>query len=102
MQPPRPEDICSVCYTSGTTGKPKGVVLTHENIIADVSAVILQLGEHRPNRHDVMISFLPLAHMLERSCEVSQFFLCPVVLQFILEDNDNGLKSVSFFGAWYV
>ena len=70
VQPPRPDDICTVCYTSGTTGNPKGVMLSHENVIADVSAVMLQLGEHRPNRHDVMISFLPLAHMFERCCQV--------------------------------
>lgn len=70
FQPPKPSDICTICYTSGTTGNPKGVMLTHENVIASVSAVILQLGDHKPTSSDVMISFLPLAHMLERCCEV--------------------------------
>ncbi|ODM95370.1 Long-chain-fatty-acid--CoA ligase 1 [Orchesella cincta] len=72
-RPPTPDDICTVCYTSGTTGNPKGVMLSHENVIACVSAVLLQLGEHRPNRSDVMISFLPLAHMLERCCQVAMY-----------------------------
>ncbi|XP_037972820.1 long-chain-fatty-acid--CoA ligase 5 isoform X2 [Plutella xylostella] len=67
--PPRPESVCTVCYTSGTTGMPKGVMLTHENVVASLCSVIMQLGEHRPSKHDVMISFLPLAHMLERCCE---------------------------------
>ncbi|XP_043281122.1 long-chain-fatty-acid--CoA ligase 1 isoform X2 [Venturia canescens] len=67
--PPRPSDLCTVCYTSGTTGNPKGVMLTHQNVMAAVSAVILQLGDHKLTARDVMISFLPLAHMLERCCE---------------------------------
>lgn len=70
LQPPRPESICTICYTSGTTGMPKGVMLTHENVVASVCSVTMQLGEHRPTKNDVMISFLPLAHMLERCCEV--------------------------------
>lgn len=70
LQPPKPSDLCTICYTSGTTGNPKGVMLTHENVVASVAAVTLQLGDHKPNSSDVMISFLPLAHMLERCCEV--------------------------------
>ncbi|XP_021955219.1 long-chain-fatty-acid--CoA ligase 1 isoform X2 [Folsomia candida] len=72
-KPPRPDDISTICYTSGTTGNPKGVMLSHENIVADVSAVLLQMGEHRPCRQDTMISFLPLAHMLERCCQVAMY-----------------------------
>ncbi|XP_054711219.1 long-chain-fatty-acid--CoA ligase 1-like [Uloborus diversus] len=72
-QPPLPDDVATVCYTSGTTGDPKGVVLTHANIIIDACAVIAQLEEHAPNKSDVMMSFLPLAHMLERLCEVTVY-----------------------------
>ncbi|XP_076067495.1 long-chain-fatty-acid--CoA ligase 5 [Oratosquilla oratoria] len=71
--PPTPEDLCTICYTSGTTGHPKGVMLTHENVVADVSAVLLQMAEHKPHKSDIMISFLPLAHMLERCCEVGVY-----------------------------
>lgn len=73
--PPRPEQLCTVCYTSGTTGMPKGVMLTHENVVASMCSVIMQLGEHRPTKNDVMISFLPLAHMLERCCENALYMM---------------------------
>lgn len=35
LTPPNPEDLATICYTSGTTGTPKGVMLTHGNVIAD-------------------------------------------------------------------
>lgn len=37
--PPKPEDLSTICYTSGTTGIPKGAMLTHGNVIADCTAV---------------------------------------------------------------
>ncbi|XP_046752946.1 long-chain-fatty-acid--CoA ligase 5 isoform X2 [Diprion similis] len=73
--PPRPSDLCTICYTSGTTGNPKGVMLTHQNVVAGVCAVLLQFGDHRPTSKDVMISFLPLAHMLERCCENGMYMV---------------------------
>ncbi|KAH0547215.1 long-chain-fatty-acid--CoA ligase 5 isoform X2 [Cotesia glomerata] len=73
--PPKPTDLCTICYTSGTTGHPKGVMLSHQNVMAGVCAVLLQLGDHRPTSKDVMISFLPLAHMLERCCENGMYIV---------------------------
>lgn len=43
LQPPKPESLATICYTSGTTGSPKGVMLTHKSIVANVSAVMLQM-----------------------------------------------------------
>ncbi|XP_007899460.1 long-chain-fatty-acid--CoA ligase 6 isoform X3 [Callorhinchus milii] len=65
--PPRPEDLSIVCFTSGTTGNPKGAMLTHGNVVADFSA-FLKVTEKVifPRQDDVLISFLPLAHMFER------------------------------------
>ncbi|XP_059476454.1 long-chain-fatty-acid--CoA ligase 5 isoform X2 [Neocloeon triangulifer] len=68
--PPKASDVCTICYTSGTTGNPKGVMLSHENVVAAVASVIMQLGDHKITNTDIMISFLPLAHMLERCCEI--------------------------------
>ncbi|XP_073990033.1 long-chain-fatty-acid--CoA ligase 5 isoform X4 [Rhodnius prolixus] len=73
--PPKPTDLCTICYTSGTTGNPKGVMLSHENVVAGVCAVLLQLGDHKPGPNDIMISFLPLAHMLERCCENGMYLM---------------------------
>ncbi|CAI0551380.1 unnamed protein product [Linum tenue] len=41
--PPKPEDVATICYTSGTTGTPKGVVLTHGNLIASVAGSSLSI-----------------------------------------------------------
>uniref|UniRef100_A0A667ZRD0 Long-chain-fatty-acid--CoA ligase n=1 Tax=Myripristis murdjan TaxID=586833 RepID=A0A667ZRD0_9TELE len=68
--PPKPEDLALICFTSGTTGNPKGVILTHGNIIANTAAFIRITEEIlKPTTKDVLISFLPLAHMFERVVE---------------------------------
>ncbi|NXO02880.1 ACSL1 ligase, partial [Rhinopomastus cyanomelas] len=69
--PPKPEDLAIVCFTSGTTGNPKGAMITHQNIVSNVSA-FLKATEKAfvPSTDDVLISFLPLAHMFERIVEV--------------------------------
>lgn len=65
--PPQPEDLSVVCFTSGTTGDPKGAMLTHENVIADAAAFIKCFeSTFGPVPEDISISFLPLAHMFER------------------------------------
>nr|XP_020743884.1 long-chain-fatty-acid--CoA ligase 5 [Odocoileus virginianus texanus] len=65
--PPAPEDMSIICFTSGTTGDPKGAILTHENIASNASAFLKSLeGVFEPTPEDVTISYLPLAHMFER------------------------------------
>jgi len=60
-----PTDVATIIYTSGTTGEPKGVMLMHKNIIADVEG-ILKIAPHI-NADEVFLSFLPLAHIYERT-----------------------------------
>lgn len=62
--PPHAEDVCTLCYTSGTTGVCKGVLLTHRNFIAALSGC-LYTGI-RGRKTDTYLSYLPLAHVLER------------------------------------
>lgn len=59
---PKPEDLAVIIYTSGTTSKPKGVMLTHYNIAAQTT-IIPPLFEY--NEDDVLLSILPLAHTYE-------------------------------------
>lgn len=59
---PKPEDLAVIIYTSGTTSKPKGVMLTHYNIAAQTT-IIPPLFEY--NEEDVLLSILPLAHTYE-------------------------------------
>ena len=59
-----PEDTASILYTSGTTGRPKGVMLSHRNF---VSNVIDSLKSLAIRAEDVHLSFLPLSHSFERT-----------------------------------
>uniref|UniRef100_A0A8C9ANH0 Long-chain-fatty-acid--CoA ligase n=1 Tax=Prolemur simus TaxID=1328070 RepID=A0A8C9ANH0_PROSS len=70
MEPPAPEDLAIVCFTSGTTGNPKGALITHRNIVSDCSAFVKMTEKTvNPSPDDILISFLPLAHMFERVVE---------------------------------
>ena len=59
----RPDDVATLIYTSGTTGPPKGVELTHANLIAAFSAIVDLLGMQPSDR---ITSYLPHAHIADR------------------------------------
>ncbi|KAI9386874.1 hypothetical protein POPTR_010G090200v4 [Populus trichocarpa] len=83
FHPPKPEDIATICYTSGTTGTPKGVVLTHGNFIASVAGISLSTSY---STSDIFISYLPLAHIYERVNQVMTVY-CGVAVGFYQGDN---------------
>lgn len=68
LVPCKATDVCIICYTSGTTGIPKGAILTHKGMLAAVIASRKQL--QIIGCEDVMISYLPLAHVYERFVQV--------------------------------
>ncbi|KAB8342702.1 hypothetical protein FH972_022302 [Carpinus fangiana] len=66
LRPPQAEDIITINYTSGTTGAPKGVVLTHKNAVSATSASLIVAPQTKDN---CAVSYLPLAHIYERVTE---------------------------------
>lgn len=68
MEPPpsKSADLATIVYTSGTTGKPKGVMLSHRNMLANVQS---GLSVYDVFPEDIFLSFLPLSHMFERTCD---------------------------------
>ena len=65
-----PSDLATLLYTSGTTGEPKGVMLTHDNFVFDVTSAASVMpwpGD------DIGLAFLPLSHVLERMIDYTYF-----------------------------
>ena len=69
----RPEDPATIIYTAGTTGEPKGAVLTHGNITSDVDGCLQVFGYEAADRY---LSFLPLCHIFERMAGLYSVLAC--------------------------
>jgi long-chain acyl-CoA synthetase len=67
---PKANDLATIVYTSGTTGNPKGAMLTHGNIASNVASVhnVMPIGEHM-----IAMSILPLSHIFERMADYFYF-----------------------------
>lgn len=76
IMPPQLESLATICYTSGTTGNPKGVMLSNANMVANVSGIYQHLSSAMTvHTDDVHISYLPLAHMMERIVQLLVYTL---------------------------
>jgi long-chain acyl-CoA synthetase len=75
----KPDDLLTFIYTSGTTGNPKGVMLTHGNLVSNVLAAsqMIDFGTS-----DTMLSFLPLSHSFERMAGYYTAFACGATIAY--------------------
>ncbi len=75
----QPEHLLTIIYTSGTTGVPKGVMLTHANVVANIQAALRAV----PIDHtDVLLSYLPLSHSYERTTGYYSAFAAGATIAF--------------------
>jgi long-chain acyl-CoA synthetase len=88
-----PEDLATIIYTSGTTGIPKGVMLSHKNIVSNVldSANRIPFEEGK----SVALSFLPICHIYERMVTyIYQFYGCSIYFGESIEKISDNIKEV--------
>ena len=75
----RPDDLLTLIYTSGTTGNPKGVMLTHANLVSNIKSS----ADCIPFNHDdLILSFLPLCHSYERMAGYYTAMACGVTIAY--------------------
>jgi long-chain acyl-CoA synthetase len=72
-------DLCTIIYTSGTTGEPKGVMLTHKNIVSNILDALRILPV---SSEDTLLSFLPLCHIFERTAGYYVGFACGAMIYY--------------------
>jgi long-chain acyl-CoA synthetase len=91
----RHEDLCTIIYTSGTTGVPKGVMLSHKNILSNVFAVQEIFKPIIFEKESRALSFLPLNHIFERVVSYEyMFFGCSIYFAESLDKIGDNLKEV--------
>jgi len=101
MQAQTPDDCCTLIYTSGTTGNPKGVMITHDNIVWTAHKVKEVCGG---DRQDQLISYLPLSHIAEQMVSLMVPMITGCTSWFaesldLLGDNLQEVRPTAFVGV---
>ena len=84
-RPPNPDDVAFFCYTSGTTGDPKGALITHQNVMSSIAGLWAAAPELQMHTNDRHLSYLPLAHIFEHVV-ITQVFLAGASAAFFRGD----------------
>jgi long-chain acyl-CoA synthetase len=85
-----PDDLATIMYTSGTTGNPKGVMLTHHNLLSNATACV---ESSPPPRDAVMLSWLPYSHIYARTVDHYQHLVAETVLA-LAESADTVVQNL--------
>jgi len=92
MKDVKNEDLVTIIYTSGTTGNPKGVMLSHQNLLSNVGACIEPIPA---DNHSRVLTFLPICHVYERMLHYLYMYLgCSVHFAESMETIGENIKEV--------
>lgn len=92
MKQVKNEDLVTIIYTSGTTGNPKGVMLSHQNLLSNVGACIEPIPA---DNHSRVLTFLPICHVYERMLHYLYMYLgCSIYFAESMETIGENIKEV--------
>lgn len=92
MEPVQYEDLATIIYTSGTTGNPKGVMLSHKNILSNVEACIEPIPA---DQNSNVLTFLPVCHVYERMLHYLYMYIgCSIYYAESLDTIGDNIKEV--------
>lgn len=110
MDDQKPGNCCMLVYTSGTTGDPKAVMLSHDNVVWTILSVIGMVERsfnYKAGNHDRLVSFLPMSHIAAQLCDIWLPVCCGLQVYFAQPDALKGslgatlkeMRPTFFFGV---